>query len=102
MKISSASRNGTVNWDHLKAKLTMTTKFKALCFAIGAAVSGTLSYIAEMPPSLQSDITMVFPEHYRGGIGLSLRILAGICTVASAHQASHSGPSSPPANSPNE
>ncbi|MEI8045600.1 MAG: hypothetical protein WCL11_29600 [Verrucomicrobiota bacterium] len=51
------------------------------------AITGILSYIASIPPSLQDQVPQLFPEQYRGTIGLWLRVIAGLSLVYFAKSA---------------
>jgi len=48
---------------------------------IVGAVTGILSYIASVPPELQAQVPQLFPEQYRGTIGLWLRVITGLALL---------------------
>lgn len=50
-----------------------------------AAITGILSYIASVPPELQEQVPMLFPEEHRGTIGLWLRVISGFSVLALSH-----------------
>ncbi len=65
----------------------MFTNWKTLTSGLVAAITGVLSYIASAPPELQNQIPQMFPEQYRGTIGMALKIIAAVATVVFAASA---------------
>ena len=82
----------------------MNSKLRAKLLAALAGISGMLSYVATIPPSEQDHVVgllvNVFPIGWRGEIGSICRLIAAIATFYAVYSAAHSGPNTPPANSP--
>lgn len=55
----------------------MTKKLQIITAGAIAIISGGLSQIANTPPELQTQLPQMFPEHYRGLIGLGLKVVMG-------------------------
>lgn len=82
----------------------MTSKTRAFISAIVVAITGALAFISEIPTDAQTGVmeslANIFPPAWRGQIGAACKFVSVIATLYAVHQASHSGPATPPANPP--
>lgn len=82
----------------------MTTKFQAIASGAVGALSGFVSWVATVPPEMQSGLLAQFvelmPVPWRPTIGLWTKFLGTVATIYAVHKASRSGPQSPPKNTP--
>lgn len=67
----------------------MSKRLQIILAAVVATLAGALSQIANTPPELQTQLPQMFPEHYRGIIGLGLKVLMGAATGYASWAALH-------------
>ncbi len=84
----------------------VTTKIQALIAACVTGAASFVSWLATVPPEQQSGLLAQFveivPVTWRPGVGLAAKALGTFSTIYAVYKASHSGPQSPPKNSPLE
>lgn len=78
----------------------MTFKTKAFWASALSGLLGLAGMVAEMPTSLQNQISQPFPEAQRGYIGVGLLLLGYIGRTYATHQAAQSGLPTLPVNPP--
>lgn len=84
----------------------MTSKIQAKISAIAAAVFGFVAWLATVPPEQQSGVlgalSQAFPPAWQPTIALWSKLFATVSGVWMVYKAAHSGPQTPPPNSPKE
>jgi len=82
----------------------MTSKIQAIVVAWIAGITAFISWVCTIPPeqqtSLLGPLVELVPIHYRDSVGGITRLLASASTVYAVYKAAHSGPQTPPPNSP--
>jgi hypothetical protein len=82
----------------------MTSKIKAVLAAAVLGAVGFINWLCTIPPSQQADLlgqlVQIVPVSWRPNMGVATRLLMWVAVVYGAHQASKSGPQTPPTNKP--
>jgi hypothetical protein len=83
-----------------------THKVRAWWASVLSGLAYTLNWLATVPPEQQAgwlaQLVEITPVDWRPNVALFTRFVAFALGVYAVHQASKSGPSSPPANNPNK
>ncbi len=84
----------------------MTSKVQAQLSAYLTAFFGFIAWLATIPPEQQSGIlgalAQVFPISWQPTIALWTKLIATVSGIYMVYKAAHSGPQTPPPNSPSE
>ena len=84
----------------------MNNKLQTLIAASVSGISAFVSWLVTLPPESQdaflSPLVEITPLHWRPTVGFIFRALATISTVYAGYKASHSGPTTPPENKPDD
>lgn len=83
-----------------------THKVRAFAASVASGFVYFVNWLATVPPEQQAgwlaELVEITPVEYRPSVGLFTRTLGFLLGVYAVHQASKSGPASPPANNPNK
>lgn len=83
-----------------------THKVRAFVASVASGLAYLLNWLATVPPEQQAgwlaQFVEITPLEWRPNVGLFTRFLGFFLSIYAVHQASKSGPASPPANNPNK